>query len=367
MANSKKKHAVRKKRYIIPLTILALVIIGRLMLPYFLKNYVNKTLNEIPGYMGHVEDIDVALYRGAYVIKGLKLRKRSARTDTPMLDFPKNDISIEWKSLFKGKIVSEVILHGPKFNYIFEDQETEPVEGEADVDDWTKALTDLVPIDINHFNVHNGTANFVRLAKDPQIDMFLENIDLDATNLSNVVNEEKTLPSNLYARANSMGGGNVTLQGNLNLLKKIPDMDIEFSLKKANVTALNDLSENYIGVDFESGTFELYSEFAIADGYLKGYLKPMFIDTKILGKEEDRSFLGKIWEGFVGAVKWLFENKGTGTLATRAPIEGDLNNVDTSTWATVLNIFKNAWIKAFTGDIDEDINYEDAAQEAQNE
>lgn len=367
MATSKKKHKIRRKRYIIPLVILALLILGRIMLPYFLKRSVNRTLNEIPGYMGHVEDIDVALYRGAYVIKGLILRKTSAKTDTPMLDFPKSDISIEWKSLFKGKIVSEVILHGPKFNYIFEDQETEPVEGEADVEDWTKALTDLVPIDINHFNVHNGTANFVRLTEDPDINMFLENIDLDATNLSNVVNEEKTLPSNLYAKAISIGGGDVTLHGNLNLLKKIPDMDMEFSLERADVTALNDLSENYLGVDFESGTFELYSEVAIADGFLKGYLKPMFIDTKILGKEEDSSFFGKIWEGFVGAVKWLFENKGTGTLATIAPIEGDLNDVETSTWSTVINIFKNAWIKAFSGEVDENIEYEDAARQAQNE
>lgn len=364
MANSEKKHVLRRKRYIIPLLILALLIIGRLMLPYILKDYVNKTLDNIPGYMGHVEDIDIALYRGAYVIKGLVLRKRSAKTDTPMLHLPKSDISIEWKSLFKGKIVSEVILHSPEFNYIFEDQKTEPVEGEADVDDWTKALTDLVPIDINHFNVQNGTANFVRLASNPEISMFLEQINLDATNLSNVVNEEKTLPSNLYAKAVSIGGGNVTLDGNLNLLKKIPDMDMEFALEKANVTALNELSENYVGVDFESGIFELYSEIAIADGYLKGYLKPMFIDTKILGKEEDSSFFGKIWEGFVGAVKWLFENKGTDTLATRAPIEGDLNEVETSTWSTVLNIFKNAWIKAFTGEVDEDIEFEDAAAES---
>lgn len=364
MATSEKKHVLGRKRFIIPLLVLAILIISRIMLPYFLKNYVNKTLDEIPGYIGHVEDIDVALYRGAYVIKGLILRKRSAKTDTPMLELPKSDISIEWKSLIKGKIVSEVILHSPKFNYIFEDQEAEPVDGEADVEDWTKALTDLVPIDVNHFNVHDGTANFVRLASDPEISMFLEQINLDATNLSNVVNEEKTLPSNLYAKAVSIGGGDVTLSGNLNLLKKIPDMDMEFALERANVTALNDLSENYVGVDFESGTFELYSEIAIADGYLKGYLKPMFIDTKILGEEEDSSFFGKIWEGFVGAVKWLFENKGTGTLATRAPIEGDLNEVETSTWSTVLNIFKNAWIQAFTGEVDEDIEFEDAAAES---
>ncbi|UJH91171.1 DUF748 domain-containing protein [Antarcticibacterium sp. 1MA-6-2] len=362
MSTEKKKHKVRRKRFIIPLTILVVLIIARLLLPYFLKKYVNKTLDNIPGYMGHVEDIDVALYRGAYVIDGLILRKLSAQTDTPVLDFEKSDISIEWKSLFKGKVVSEIILHNPKFNYIFEDQQKEPVEGEPDVDDWTDALTSLVPIDINHLNVHNGTANFVQLSASPEISMFLEQINLDATNLSNVVNEEEVLPSNLYAKAISIGGGDVTISGNLNLLKEIPDMDIEASIRKADVTKLNDLIKNFAGVDFESGTFELYSEIAIADGYIKGYLKPMFINTKILGKEEDENFFGKLWEGFVGALKFVFKNQSTDTLATRAPIEGDLNKPDTSIWTTVLNIFKNAWIEAFRGQVDKDIEFEDAAK-----
>src|SRR5690606_18132893 len=246
-----------------------------------------------------------------------------------------------------------------KFNYVFEDQEGEKEE-DADVGDWTKALKDLVPIDINHLSVHNGLVNFKQFSSDPEINLFIDNINLQATNLSNVVNEEEVLPSNLNASGVSIGGGAVTLNGNLNLLKEIPDMDIDFELQKANVTALNDLISNVAGVDFESGTFELYSEFAIADGYLKGYLKPMFIDTKLLG-EEDRGFFEKLWEGFVGVLKFLFKNHGTDTLATRAPIEGDLNNIDTGVFTTILNIFKNAWFKAFSGEVDEDIEFQDAA------
>lgn len=359
METSAKKHRFRRKRYIIPLIILGLLITGRLLLPYFLKKYVNKTLSEIPGYEGHVEDIDLALWRGAYVIKGLILRKEAAQTDTPLLDFKKNDISIEWGSLFNGRIVSEIVLHGPKFNYIFEDQQQETAE-DANTEDWTKALTDLVPIDINHLSIHNGTANFVQLSAEPDISLSLEQISLEATNLSNVINEEETLPSSLQANAVSIGDGAVTLNGNLNLLKKIPDMDIEFELQKANVTALNDLVTNYTGVDFESGTFELYSEVAIADGYLKGYIKPMFINTKLLGEDDD-GFFDKLWEGFVGVFKFLFKNQGTDTLATRAPLEGDLNNIDTGVFSTILNIFKNAWIQAFSGEVDENIEFEDAA------
>jgi len=358
METSQKRTRIFLKRYTIPIVILLVLIIARLLLPYFLKRYVNKTLDDIPGYTGYVEDIDVALFRGAYVIKGLILKKEDRITETPILDFEKSDISIEWRALFKGRIVSEIILLNPKFNYVTEDQGSET---EADVDDWTEALTSLVPIDINHLAVHNGRANFAELNADPPIELFLHEIELQATNLSNVVNEDLTLPSNLYATAVSIGGGAVVLDGDLNLLKKIPDMDINFELQKADVTALNDLISNVAGVDFESGTFELYSEFAIADGYLKGYLKPMFINTKLLG-EDDKGFFEKLWEGFVGVFKFILKNKGTDTLATRAPIEGDLNNLDTGVFRTILNIFKNGWISAFSGEVDENIEFEDAAR-----
>ena len=355
-----------KRKWKILLLIAILLIIARILLPYVLEKYVNKTLNDIPGYVGHVEDIDVALYRGAYVIKGLKLDKENATLDVPLLNFPKSDISIEWKSLFKGRIVSEIVLHSPEVNYIFEDQQKTTPEGKPDVGDWTNALTDLVTIKINHLEAHDGKINFVQFSANPDIDLVLRDISLSATNLQNVRKTGNVLPSTLNATAISFGDGQASLQGRINVMKKIPDMDMEFSLQKANVTALNEMSLNAVGVDFASGTFELYSEMAIADGYLKGYLKPMFINTKLIG-EEDKGFFEKIWEGFVGVFKFLFKNQGTDTLATKAPLEGDLNNVDTGVLSTILNIFKNAWISAFTTDVDEDINYKEALKESKEE
>ena len=85
----------------------------------------------------------------------------------------------------------------------------------------------------------------------------------------------------------------------------------------------------------------------------------MFIKTTLLG-EEDKGFFEKLWEGFVGVFKFLFKNQGTDTLATRAPIEGDLNNLDTGLFTTIVNIFKNAWIEAFSTNVDEDIDFGDA-------
>lgn len=359
MSNNPKKSRFKKKRYIVPVIILILLIAFRLYLPTLVKNYVNKVLADIPGYYGQVEDIDIALIRGAYVINGMYLNKGTAESQVPFLNFPKSDISIEWKSLFKGKIVSEIIMTSPEVIYVFEDQKDEI--GDANVDDWTKALTDLVPIDINHFEVYDGKLAFVQLSAEPNIDLQINNLQLTADNLRNVVEKERILPSPIRASGVSIGKGKVSLEGNMNLVKEIPDMDLSFSLQDAEATALNDFTRHYAGLDFDKGTFGIFSEVAIADGHLVGYIKPLLTDTKLIG--EDDGFLGVLWEGFVGFFKFILKNQGTDTLATKVPIEGDLNNVEAGIWPTVFNIFENAWIKAFTGEVDNDIEFKDAFQD----
>ncbi|KXN97936.1 hypothetical protein LS48_14180 [Aequorivita aquimaris] len=359
MSNNPKKSRFKKKRYIVPIIILILLIAFRLYLPTLVKNYVNKVLADIPGYYGQVEDIDIALIRGAYVINGMYLNKGTAESQVPFLNFPKSDISIEWKSLFKGKIVSEIIMTSPEVIYVFEDQKDE--SGDANVDDWTKALTDLVPIDINHFEVYDGKLAFVQLSAEPNIDLQINNLQLTADNLRNVVEKERILPSPIRASGVSIGKGKVSLEGNMNLVKEIPDMDLSFSLQDAEATALNDFTRHYAGLDFDKGTFGIFSEVAIADGHLVGYIKPLLTDTKLIG--EDDGFLGVLWEGFVGFFKFILKNQGTDTLATKVPIEGDLNNVEAGIWPTVFNIFENAWIKAFTSEVDNDIEFKDAFQD----
>lgn len=347
----------KKKRYILPITVIGLLLVLRLLLPFIVKNYVNGVLADIPGYYGQISDIDIALVRGAYAIDGLFLNKVDAGSEVPFLDFKKTDISIEWKSLFDGKIVSEVIMTRPKFIYVFEDQQ-DSTGAEPEVEDWSKALTDLVPIAINHLEIINGTAAFVQLQADPNIDLNLKNIYLKATNLRNVAQTERTLPSEVHATAVSIGDGNMKLDGKMNLVKQIPDMDIAFSLEGANATALNDFTKHYAEIDFESGTFEVFGEVAIADGYLKGSIKPILKDGKLLGKED--GFLETLWEGFVGFFKFVLKNQKNNTVATKVPIEGDLNNVGTKIWPTITNNFQNAWIKAFEGIVDDDIDFKDA-------
>ncbi|MDQ7917094.1 DUF748 domain-containing protein [Mesonia sp. MT50] len=362
---SKRQHRKRykKKRYILPVILIVLLIAFRLYLPTLVKNNLNKVLADIPGYHGAIEDVDLSLWRGAYQLEGLYLNKKTAKSEVPFLNFPMTDISIEWRSLFKGKIVTEIEMHNPEIIYVLEDQEETPEEGEADTEDWTAALTDIVPLDINSFDIYNGKLAFVQLESEPNIDLSIHNLRLSAKNLRNVKQVEKVLPSPITATGTSIGNGKLNLDGKINLIKEIPDMDMSLSLDEVDATALNEFTSFYAGLDFESGTVGVFTEFAIADAHLKGYVKPLLTDTTLIGKED--GFLETLWEGFVGVFKFILKNQSTDTVATKVPIEGDLSEVGPKVFPTVLNIFKNAWIKAFTGSVDGNIEYKDAFKESE--
>ena len=77
-----------KTRYWLPLLLLAVVLLGlRLYLPTWLKNHANEVLAEIPGYHGSIQDVDVSLWRGAYVAENLQLFREGAQTEVPFLPF----------------------------------------------------------------------------------------------------------------------------------------------------------------------------------------------------------------------------------------------------------------------------------------
>lgn len=363
MTRKNKKPVYRRKGYAIPIIIIVLLVAFRIYLPTLVKNHVNTILSDVPGYYGQVEDIDIALIRGAYVIDGLYLNKVDAETQIPFLKFPKSDISIEWKSLLKGEIVTEVIMFSPEISYVFEDQETESET--PDADDWTKALTEIIPIDINHFEIHDGKFAFLQMQTEPKIDLNFTDVEFTADNLRNVVSKEKTLPSPIHATGKSIGSGNMKIDGKVNLIKEVPDMDIAFSLENVDMTALNNFTKHYANINFEQGNFELFSEIAIADGYLKGYIKPLLSDSILIGKDDN--FVETLWEGFIGFFKFALKNQKTDTLATKIPIEGDLNQVDSKLWPTVTSIFKNAWVEVFKGVVDNDIEFKDAFKESNNE
>lgn len=111
-----KKTWSRKKKIILIVlgSLLVLLIAIRIVLPYILLKFVNRELATIKGYYGHVDDIDVALIRGAYTIKKIRLDKTGGKIPVPFFSADVIDLSVEWSAIFSGALVGEK----PRYQYL---------------------------------------------------------------------------------------------------------------------------------------------------------------------------------------------------------------------------------------------------------
>lgn len=336
-----------KRSYKIIGTIVLVLIVVRMLLPGIVTRYVNNTLNNLEGYHGSVSNIDLALYRGAYTIDSLYIYQ-DGNEDVPLFGSQSIDLSLQWSALLDGKVVGEVAFFTPQLNFV----DTEAEEGDApqygqDVD-WTEPLKDLLPIQINQLEAHNGQVFFKNFQSQPKVDLYLNALELSATDLSNAGTAANVLPSHFTLSARSIGDGKLTIEGDMNVLKEVPDIDIDFKFEEVALPALNDFLAAYANVDAAAGTFNLYSEIVLDDSELNGYVKPILTGIKLLDESDrDKRFLDKVWQGFAGTVAELLENQRKDQFAIQVPVNGKLEDPAAKIVPGLWSIFSNAFVKAF--------------------
>ena len=350
------------------IVLVVLLIVARLLLPYFVLRYVNKSLADMGSYTGHVEDIDIQLIRGAYQIDDLRIRKVNGKIKEPFLYMPKTDLSVEWQSLFKGKLVSEVEAYEPELNFAFSDDEASNQTG-AEVD-WTEYLRKLLPININRFSVINGKVNLTSLVTQPRADLSLQNFNAEIRNIRNVVDQGKKLPSPVVATGDVPGyGGKMAFSANMNLLKQLPDFDYNLRFTDVQLVKVNPLAREYANLDFERGTMSVFSEMAMLDGKLNGYLKPLTKEMKIFKVDENEGrSVGKFFtELLAQAGTAVLKNQKKDQVATRIPLSGTVENIETAIWPTLFGVLRNAYIEAFRGEFDNNITLQDALKNVKDD
>jgi hypothetical protein len=111
---------------------------------------------------------------------------------------------------------------------------------------------------------------------------------------------------------------------------------------------MNDLLRAYGNFDVVSGNFSMYSEIKIRQGKIDGYVKPLFSDMKVYDHRQDaeKNLFRKLYEGLVGGISGLLQNRPREEVATRVPIAGDVEGPETGTWETIVRLIQNAFFKA---------------------
>ena len=353
--NKKINTFFHKRRNKVLLLIIILLVIIRIILPYVILHFANERLSKIKNYYGHIEDIDLSIYRGAYTVKAIYLHKKDSisHIETEFFDSPITDLSIHWRALLKGRIVGEIELQNPTLR--FEKSKTEPAQIQKDSSDFRKLLDDFMPLQVNYFEINNGNVKYIDKNSRPAVNIGMTNTHITAENLSNV-KSLSLLPSTVDASANVYGG---TIHFNMKFdpFAKDPTFDMNTELNNTDLTQLNNFFKAYGKFTVSKGTFGLYMEGAGKDGNFIGYLKPIIKNLRVLGeKNKNDNLLEKFWEGIVGGISFILKNQRHDQLATKIPLEGTFKNSRVNIWYSILDVFINAFVQALRPSIDYEIN-----------
>jgi hypothetical protein len=356
----------KQKALIITLSILALLIAIRLVLPYVILHYANKTLSEMDGYRGHIEDIDLAIIRGAYKIDSIYLNQIDSVTqkETPFLSASVIDLSLEWRALFKGSLVGKIIVDNPVVR--FTKDKVEPKDVQKDSSDFRQVLDEFMPLEINRLEFKNGRLQYVDNTSSPKVNISMTDMDVVALNLKNSYDSAAVLPATINAKA-TVYEGRLDLKMKVNPLAEVPTFDLNAEWKNTNLVKLNEFFQAYAGIDVNKGTFGLYTEVAAKEGSFTGYVKPLIENIDVLGRDDRKdNVLRKLWEGVSGTVTEIFENQSEETFATKIPLKGEIEDPKANIWVAIIQILENAFINALQPSIDRQISLA-AVEEEQEE
>lgn len=353
-AGKKTRLKKRKILFIILGSLLIILIALRIALPYILLKVVNRELTRIKGYSGRVNDIDVALIRGAYTLKQTKLDKTGGKVPVPFFSADVIDLSLEWKALFHGSIVGKIRTKHPTLNFV--KGPTEATSQTKIDSNWIDVVKSLMPLKINQFEVNDGEIHYRDFHSNPKVDIFCRKVHILAQNLSNAKHNKELLPSSAEASA-AVYGGEAKLHMKLNVLSKTPVFDLKAELVSLDITNLNNFLRAYGNFDVRQGIISIYVEAATKENLIDGYVKPIIKDLKVVNWKEDKDKPLKIaWEAIIGSVAWIFKNHPEDQLATKVEFQGNLKSPDTNLLEIIGQVLYNAFIQALYPSLENSIN-----------
>jgi hypothetical protein len=348
----------QRKILIVLLGLVLLLLATRLALPHVVKDYVNDKLQTLDSYRGHVGDIDIHLWRGAYSIDGIEIQKVGAARPVPFFRSQRLEFSVEWRSLWRGSIVSEAVFLSPELNLVQAKDKKESQLGSEE--NWNARLEELFPFRFNTIEVRDGTVRFLAPGISSGDAITARHVNGSVANLTNVIESGKRTFADFQITAEVLDGAPATVHGSVDAFAARPSFDVNMEVKKVQLPQVNPWLREFIKADAEAGKFELYLELAAADGRFTGYAKPVLQDVDLYRSgEEEENALKRLWEGFLDFAANALENPDAEQVAARIPFSGTIENPDTSLFATIASVLRNAFVSAFARSLEGSITLRD--------
>jgi hypothetical protein len=343
-----KHHRLRKLGFIV-LGLVVILGIVRLILPWAVRNYVNRTLDRNSLYSGRIGPVQIHLLKGAYSINDVRLDKTTGNVPVPFFSAKRVEFAIQWDALLHHKIVGRIVMQQPVINFVDAPTEQESQSGAGGP--WLQMIRDLFPFKINSAQIQDGSVHFRAYKTSKPFDVYLSRVNGSIENLGNVRDETTPLVATVQASAVAMDQAKLDFKMTLDPFSYRPTFHMALRLLGLDVTKINDLALAFGKFDFKRGWFDLVVEADSKEGLLTGYVKPLFRNLKVFSISQDvkdDNPLQFFWQALVGMTTNLLKNRPRDQFGTLIPFSGDTSSsTTTDILATLGNILRNAFVRAY--------------------
>lgn len=335
------------------IALLAVLLLAvHLLLPIVVKDMLNKKMADMGEYRGHVEDVDIVLWRGAYRMDGLNIVKIDGNTQVPFLKMPRTDVKIRLRPFWSnGVLVAEMDVLEPELNFVDGNSDEQKQAGTGV--DWRERLESILPVRLDRVDIRQGVVAFRNFNSEPPVNIYVNELDLTILNLTNAKQQEGARDATAQGNGLFLGQAPIEASASFDPLVRMENLDFRLRMTDLELPRLNEFSAAYGNFDFKSGTGDLVIEAEVREGQITGYVKPLLRNADIFDIEqdiqnEDKGFFRGIWEAVVGGGQQVLQNQKLDQFATRVDLSGSVNDTDVSPLQAFFGILRNAFIEAFT-------------------
>ncbi len=274
------KAFIKQKKFYIPFAIIVLLVVFRMILPQILLHQTNKYLSEFsPTYYLHMDDLDISILRGSYRFE--KVYGNLKGDEKRFITIDSVDVSIAWRQIFKGKIVTDIVTDNVDFLFLKDMSKLSVPNAKKEAQDIKNTL---FPVKVETVDLRHARVVFEEYPSlDDESRLRIENINGRITNLTS---SKEDPYSNFNMTASLQGSSEFVFIGSLNLTQKPVLWDVDVELKDFDLTTLNKVLKRNLPLTFTKGKIDLYAEAKSSDKTIKGYIKPFIRDVDVVKNEE---------------------------------------------------------------------------------
>jgi hypothetical protein len=328
----------------------------RLILPYAALWGINWALeNKLGSYEGHVKDLDLSLYRGAYQLVDLEINKKYSDL-LPLLAAQTIELSLSWHALLRFEISADIIVNELVVS-IFDSQKKEKQQlgDEESKKSWQSYLRIIIPVHVESLEVSNSAIHFNNYDIAKNLPVSLEKIHFTAHDLRSRSENLSPIAFEGILQKNA----EVSVDGNIDILAAKFRAYLKYSVVNLNIPSLNPILLSYVPVNFDKGIFTMYGETALSRGKVKGYANIFFKDVKAFEpKQKFVSVKHFAIETLFAITNWILKNQKDKTLATHIPFEYSDDHLKVPSWQVFWSAEKNRTVEIPMG-FDHSIHLQD--------